>query len=364
MKLLEKYLFREWAKAFAAALGVTLGILLMEDMYREFQDLLKNGAPMLKIFAYYLLLIPGFFPMLIPVAIFLATLFTFGKFNRNNEIVAMKISGLNFWQFTRFLWLIGLVCSMILLGLTAIVIPKIQVFVEHFRLILSAKNPASSAGINQLHRVTYSNSSAGRIWIIETLNRLENCAVGVHIYQYSIHGSNRKKISAESGFYDGDHWILSAGEESFFDPNDGELSSQKKFDRKEFCELRESPREMVIMQKRPKDLSLADLKIALHSLPPYFSLHRVYSIRYHAMLAGCWSALVAVFCAVPFSFTGVRRSPLVSTSQACGLLFLFYLLANLGFVFGSHGQMPPILAAWLPNMLVLLLSGIKIYRLD
>lgn len=343
---------------------MTLGILLMEDMYREFQDLLKGGAAVSQICAYYVLLIPGFLPMLVPVAIFLATLLTFGQLNRNNEVVAMKIAGLNFWQFTRFLWSIGFLLSLLLLYLNAVFIPKVQTFVEDFRLSLSTKHGPQSGEPGQLQRVTYSNSPEGRIWVLERLDRIGRCASGIHIYQSSAHGLNRKKIFAESGTYDGHHWTLSAGEESFFDPEDGALRSQKKFDRKDFVELTESPRAMVVMQKRPKDLSLAELQTALNSLPPYFSLHRTYAVRYHAILAGCWSALIAVCCALPFSFVGPRRSAVGGTAQACGLLFLFYLLANLGFVIGSYGPIPPILAAWLPNVCILVLSAVKIYRLD
>lgn len=362
--LLQRYLLREWWRAFAGALGMTLGILLLEDMYREFQDLIRLGATLYQILYYYFLLIPGFSLMLIPISIFVATLFVFSKFHRTNEIIAMRISGISLFSMTRNFWILGFFFSLVLLYFNGSFVPRAQLAAERLRLSLSkqADGSDSDACPGSGRQIAYSNIPDGRIWIVEQLDPLTSSATGIYVYQYGSNGWNRLKIYAEKGHYGDGHWSFERGEESLFEKEANELKFQRKFEEKAFFELTESPQSMIEMQKRPKDLSLQEVSHVLSRLPPYFANYRVYLIHYHSILAGCWSALIAMMCAIPNAIGGVRRSSWVGMAKAFGLLALFYILSNIASVLGANGLLSPVIAAWLPNCILILLSGYQLYR--
>ena len=73
-------------------MGLTLGLLLMEDMYDDLPDLLAYGANFMDVAWYYLVLLPSFLPIVLPLALLISVLFSLGNLHRNNEII-VSLSG-------------------------------------------------------------------------------------------------------------------------------------------------------------------------------------------------------------------------------------------------------------------------------
>ena len=68
-KLLDRYIFMEWLKVFAISVGVTLGILVLHDMYNNLGDLLTWGADSREILLYYGYLAPTLIPAVLPISL-------------------------------------------------------------------------------------------------------------------------------------------------------------------------------------------------------------------------------------------------------------------------------------------------------
>ena len=64
MTTFDRYIFSEWVKTFLLTMGLTLGLLLMEDMYDDLPDLLTYGANIMDVAWYYLVLLPSFSTLL------------------------------------------------------------------------------------------------------------------------------------------------------------------------------------------------------------------------------------------------------------------------------------------------------------
>jgi lipopolysaccharide export system permease protein len=58
--------------------------------------------------------------------------------------------------------------------------------------------------------------------------------------------------------------------------------------------------------------------------------------------------------AIPFAVAGVRTNPMVGICKSIGLFALYYVVANLSSLIGNRGIAPAALAAWTPNLLMLL----------
>ena len=93
MRLLDRYVFFEWLKIFVIAIGVTLGILVLHDMYGHLGDLLNWGASTREILLYYALFIPTLIPVILPISLLLSLIYVLGAMHRNNKITAMRAAG-------------------------------------------------------------------------------------------------------------------------------------------------------------------------------------------------------------------------------------------------------------------------------
>lgn len=362
MKIGQRYVWNEWLKSLMATLLVTIGVLLLEAMYREFQELLRCGAIFRQLSAYYLLLVPGFLPTLIPVSVFISLLFSLGKLHRNGETIALRLAGLNLWQITKPIWISGLGLSLLLLYLNAVLIPQTQSTAEQFRLSLRQQEERRR-GIDftgKIFRLSFNNETAGRLWILEELNPQTQIGQGIYIYEEAQNLRPQRHIYAKDGYYREGQWHLNGVEEAQFDLKTGEMIFQNRFNHWDGAEFDESPQLMRLLQKRPKDMTFWELRRILQVLKSGQPLHRLYAVEYQAIWATCWSTLLVMGIAIPFAMSGMRVNPLAGASKACGLLFLFYLGVHFFHALGADGWIPPWLASWFPN---LLLFGAGIYLL-
>ena len=121
---------------------------------------------------------------------------------------------------------------------------------------------------------------------------------------------------------------------------------------------------MKALEKRPKDLSLSELKTVVDYLRPSGDLRIAkYAVTFYDRLFSPVSCLIILGLAIPFSVSGVRTNPFVGVSKAMGLLFLYYILLNIAQLVGSSG-FSPFWAASIPNLAAFVLIGYYYMRLQ
>ena len=86
MKLLDRYVFCEWLKIFVVAIGVTLGILVLHDMYNNLGKLINWGAETEQILLFYALLVPTLVPIVLPISLLLSLIYALGSLHRTTKL--------------------------------------------------------------------------------------------------------------------------------------------------------------------------------------------------------------------------------------------------------------------------------------
>ncbi|MBF0169851.1 MAG: LPS export ABC transporter permease LptF [Nitrospinae bacterium] len=98
MRLLDRYLFSELFKLFVMATLTLLAVLLLEKVNFLSDLLLGKGASFSVIGMSLLCLIPTFLGLAAPLAILMASLMTFSRMSADNEITAMRASGISLYR--------------------------------------------------------------------------------------------------------------------------------------------------------------------------------------------------------------------------------------------------------------------------
>lgn len=355
MKLLNKYVFNEWISAFVATLIATCGILLMEAMYTELQDLVVYGASVHKICSYYYRVVLSVLPTTIPVSLFISVLFSLGKLNNNNEIVAMRASGLNVQQISAPIMIAGVILSGICLILNISVSPK--AFEQNRRFLTNIKleyrsKTSNTDSVFWAANYAFNNQLQHRLWFIGKFNLKTKECINVNVYQHNTDNVEILRLSANKAIFNPlqNEWTFIDGKETQFDKDTKLPIFSKNFDQKIVNNFNETPELIATFNKKFQDLSFKDLKAMMQNVTDKSSIAQ-YSVKYYSVIATSLSCIVIAILSIPFALTGVRKNPAVGIAKSIGLLFLFYVTTNISHSLGNNCIINYVLAAWLPIIL-------------
>ena len=368
---LDRYVFMEWFKVFLLTLFVLFGLLIIADLQDNLPDLLGFGASTAEIFRYYLIIVPAFVPIAMPMGFMISLLFSLGQFHKNHEITAMRAAGFSLFKITRSLWLAGVLLTVMLFQMNAKLIPwSVEEARQTWNDLAYSKalqeNTAEDE-IGLIYNLTFFNRKDSRLWFLNRFNEFNYRAYGVTISVLNPEtGKEVTRLVANRGFYDdlNGGWTFNEGRETTFDKVTGDPIRSLAFDQQHLPDFMEDPDLMKALEKRPKDLSLSELKTVVDYLKPAEDPRlATYAVTFYDRLFSPVSCLIILGLAIPFSVAGVRTNPFVGVSKAMGLLFLYYLLLNVAQLAGTSG-FDPLLAALLPNFAAFGLVGYYYFKLQ
>ncbi len=363
MTIIDRYILREWLNTLALVLAATLGVLLLQEMYDSFSDLLDHGAGAADIAVLYAVRLPSFLTEILPLDVLVSLLYCLGQFHRNNEFVAMRAAGMSLFRLTYGIWAIGLLCC----GLIWVCNSRLVSWsVEESRRIddrIRFRHEAQTAGaesVGLVKSVTFDNRPEGRLWFINRYSRFTGRAYGVTV---SILDSRRREVVrylAKEGEY---HpatrsWTFRDGSQIEFDVETGETVRPTTFAERSFPNFHENPQLMLLIDRNPGDLSFRELRELIDYLISDGSPKVTkYALRYYGLIADTLGCLIVIGIAIPFAVSGVRVSPVVGVSKSIGLFFAYYLLSCLANALGGRGLLTPEAAAWVPNLVMIGVAG-------
>lgn len=107
MRLLSRYILRQLAAPFVFAIAAMTSLMVLNQIAKRFGALVGKGLPASVIGEVFLLSLPFIVAMTLPMAVLLAVLYAFTTLAGNNEITAMRASGVSVGQILRPVFLAG-----------------------------------------------------------------------------------------------------------------------------------------------------------------------------------------------------------------------------------------------------------------
>lgn len=358
VRLLDRYLLREWAKLFALSLAALAGLALLSLTYRNAPEFLDWDAGVGDFVGFLALRLVGELPLLIPVALLISIIFVLAQLNRNQELAAARAAGLSIARLTAPLWFAAGACGLALAGLNgAWVSSSLEASREiservEFAAVSSRGTEAQVTGSSEI--VAFDSGDGRRRWIVGRLAVAAGRASDVHLHLLDASGREERRIVARTAEFTKQgavwQWTFREAREFIFEPASGALLRQPRH-----AVLGpipgDNPELMAATAQRAKDLSFRELA-GLSAQAGWFPEGKTaqYSMRYHGTLASPIICLVVVAVAIPFAVLGGRVNPMIGVSKTLGLFLIYYFANLLMSAFGSSGTIPPVLAAWIPPL--------------
>jgi lipopolysaccharide export system permease protein len=201
---------------------------------------------------------------------------------------------------------------------------------------------------------------ARRMWFFNRFSRYTHHGYGVSVSELDAKRREVRRYVAAEAWTDSPQagWVFVNGRTLTFAPETGEMLGSKPFDRLTEPKYNEDPDLMLLIDRKPVDLSLHELRQLIDYLEIEHSPKVVsYAVRYFALIADTLGPLIVIAIAIPFAATGVRVNPAVGVSKSIGLFVLYYILSTAASSLATKGLVDASVAAWLPNIGMMALAA-------
>lgn len=356
MKLLDRYVLRNFLEPLLLCFGGFLGIWLIFDFSGNGGDLLKGGASLKQVGLFYLFQLPQILMISLPVGILLALLFCCSRMSRSNEIISMLTAGRSLPRILLPLIGVGVVASLLCLGLNYEWAPKAEAAKR--AMLEELKGPAAAKKIGGLKGHLFRDRMTERTWFIRKMTIDSPILEGVLILQQDKSGTILRKWYANRAIHDpiSGRWTLQRG--MIVDVNaEGEVTKVDNFEEQGQRVLEgwhETPRRIVAANLDPQQLTVPELQETLESNPDFPEAQLA---QYRTILGDRWAlpwgCLVVIFIAAPLGIVFSRRGAVSGMGWSILLFFLMMISRNLCLALGKGGRVPGEIAAWAPQLFFL-----------
>jgi lipopolysaccharide export system permease protein len=368
LKTYDRHLLFEWLTILGLVLCATVGLLLVQVLYDDFRDLRELGARGLDLWMYVFVTVPSYLALVLPLALLVSLMYTLGKLHRANELTALRAAGVSLARITAPVWVIGAVACALLWWLNTTVVPWSVDESTSLKDSLRFRKESNSTApdrVGAVYSVGFDNPRARRMWFFNRYSQFTQRGYGVSVSRLDEQRREVSRIVASEAWSDPERgWIFKNGRELTFLPETGELVSTVPFAEHVEASFKEDPKLMLLIDRKPSELSLPQL----HRLIDYFAIESnpkgtPYAVRYFGLMADTFFPLIVLAIAIPFAVTGVRVNPAVGVSKSIGLFFLYYIFSNFASALATKQLVDPQMAAWVPNIGMMGIAAIFLFRM-
>jgi lipopolysaccharide export system permease protein len=344
VKLLSRYLLREFLRAAAVCILGFLVLFLLIDFVDQAEKLIRHNAELTEIGWYYLSRIPGIFVMIAPVGTLLAVLIAVSLRVRSNELTAMFSGGVSLLR----------VCLPILLGcaiVSGISLASSEVLVpaanrnsrEIERLRVRPGRVAAQFAENR-----YWMRGAGGILSAQLVDAKSRSLRGFEYFELDPEFQPLRRIEARTARFLADGtWELRNGRERELTG----VPAAESFARRVY-RFPETIDGFLEGETPPEEMTYGQLSRYVAELRRKGYEAQGYETDLYAKIVYPLLNVIIAMLAIPFAMRAPRAGG-VWRSIGLGLLVGFACWAVLSgsLSLGRKGMLPPLLAAWLPGVL-------------
>ncbi len=349
MKIMERYILREFIKALLYCLTAFIFLYIIADLFNYIDEMLRNHLPIRTILIYYATFVPTIFVQVSPIAVLLATIYTLSILKKSNELTAMRASGVSLWKIITPILFAGGLLSLIVYVVNDRVVPELMPISSEIRekKIREIGKRKEKIVINNIAVFGADN----RIIYARTFDTETNELKDVIIHQNDENQNLVMKLSAERAYWEGSRWIFENGTTYRLDKTGYIIGAPSSF-RKKKVSIKEKPKDFMRKKWQPEFLNYRELKFYIDKFSKKASTTtRKLLVDLYYKTSFPFTNLVIIFIAAPLAFMVQRGGLLIGIGTSILIGLIFYGVLAVSIALGKGGILPPLLSVWLANIL-------------
>jgi lipopolysaccharide export system permease protein len=340
MTLLDRYILRHFFLPLLLSLSAFAMIFVIVDLVDRLDTFLDRGASTATIVSYYLYYIPYTVALTLPMAMLLASLFTLGGLNRTNEITAMKAAGVGLYRIFTPILIVGLLVSCLAFVFNETVVP----WATAKRMAIKRATRPGYYAENRYDILL--KAPDGRIVFAKYYNAEGQSAHNVSI-ETEHDGQIVTRTTARRMVWEGGRWMMHDVEQRMFRGMDEHVEAMSSL---VVGDLGLVPQDFARLQKSPDEMNYTELNEYIRRIVLSGQDATRQVVDLNLKIAFPLTNFIIVLFGAPLS-SGVRRTgKAVSFGISLLISFLYFFCIKTGQVLGWYGFLPPMLSAWLGNI--------------
>lgn len=361
MRIITKYMLKELGGPFAGSLLVLTVIVAAGNIIQTVDMVMNKGVDIMAVLRIFLLFLPYVLIFTIPISVLSGVLLGFGRLSGDNELTAVRTSGINLKKIIFPVMVCGLIISLANVPLNDRILPESEFAARKLMRSLGVKNPTAL-----LEPGVFIKGFQDYIIFIHSIegDTLRN----VRIYQPR-EGEPTRTIVAESGkivsFPESNSVMLNlrngtADEISTENPDEFYKLTFKDYQMTLNLEEMEDPSSI---QKKAREKSVREIRDELLTIDKGSSRALSLRIELHKKFALAFSNLIFVFVGIPLAITTHRREKFIGFGMAIVIFLLYWGMIMTGIAFAVKGAVPAWLGVWSANIILSLLGAVLFRKL-
>jgi lipopolysaccharide export system permease protein len=345
MKIIDRYLLKEFLSLFSLTLASLISLYLLVDFIERIDDLAEHQAPLPIIAQYFLLKIPQIIYTVTPFSVLISTILTLSILSHHMEVTAMRALGVAHLAIVKPILLSSLIISVLTLFINETIAPETNRMVKKM-------NEQWIEG-----KVQTSTFQSDKVWLkgkegffnINLIDSKNGILMGFTLFQMGDGFTITSRIDARLANWEKDHWNFKDVTISNFSEDGSVKVSQYP---ELAMELSEKLDDFQKLEKNADEMGFQELWGYIRRLQEegYFSLR--YTVDLYNKISFPFASFILPLLGIPFAMMRVE-----SGGAAAGiglgviLSFAFWVTTALSTSLGYGELLPPIVAAWIPNLI-------------
>jgi len=361
MRTLRNYFLKEFISPLFMALGVLTFVMLLGNLIKIADLIINKGVDIFHVFKLFLFMIPFLLTYTLPIATLAAVLLALGRLSSDNEIVAIRASGINLFTLILPLLIVGIILSLILVIFNDRVIPYAHFASRKTLIEVGVKNPTAA-----LEPGVFINSFQNYVLFIYRIE--DNKLINIRIYEPR-EGKPTRTIVAKYGEFialpEKNMIKLKLMDGSTDEPDPENPDNFYKLNFKTYfmgLNLAQAQDKDKI-GKKPKDMTIQELKNEIRRVRKEGIDPAPLITEINEKLALSFSCIVFILFGAPLAIITRRREKSINFGIAFLVVGSYYLLFIAAEALSIRGVINPAIGMWIPNIIFTILGGVLTYRI-
>lgn len=362
MRILRDYILREMFPPLTLSLVIITMAFLIGNLVKLADFVINKGVELVYVGKIFFFLMPNILSLAIPMGILTATLIAYGRLSSDNEILAMRATGINLYKIAIPAITLGLIFSLLAVPFNDKIVPKAHYKTRMLIKELGLRRPAA-----YLEAGTFIRGFKDYILFIYEIKYVKDRAIfsNIRIYQPQKDAPTRT-IVAKGGelipLPEKNAIKLKLTDGTIEEPNPTNPKNLYKLNFKEYyLTLFLDDSTMQESGKKTKEMTFDEIRANISELKKSGVDAAPLKRRLHKRIAESFASFAYVLIGIPLAITTRRSEKSIGFGISLALIVIYWLLAALGTVFANNNILPIWLAMWFGNITLIIIGSVMMY---
>jgi lipopolysaccharide export system permease protein len=357
MKVLSRYVTKEFLKLFLLCESVFVFIYLMIDFLQKVDNFIAAKASEGAMLLYFLYKTPFIITNMIPPATLIAVIMFFSTMRKRNEITAIRVSGMNIVSLSRTVLGIAFFIALFSFLFAEIVVPLASTKGQGiWKMDVLKQDPGLYYGKGE---IWYRGQDA--IYWVRQFDGTKKVMEGVSFYFFDDAFRLRKRIDGRSATWENNSWKVEKG--LVQEARDDGSYEPKRFDVL-YLDLPETPETFMKGTRKPEEMNYGQLRRYAATVKGEGYDNTKYLVDMNIKIAFPLISFILVLVGIPLALQLKTGGAPLAVAGGMAVCFMYILVFGFSRSLGLSGVFPPLFSAWLANLVFSLIGIYMMMHLE